>query len=105
MILLYFLFFIAFSNAEDFPSEPDENEHEASVNMDQMLWELDGKCLESTRQMMSRMKDCFLRSDGSIADMESISACTARLEETVHKALNQKYHPGIHDPGKSQDFN
>ena len=80
MIILY-LFLIAFSNAEDSPSEPDEKEHEASVNIEQILRELDGKCLESTRQMMSRMKECFLRPDGSIADMESISACTARLEK------------------------
>ena len=43
------------------------------------------------------MKDCFLRPDGSITNMESMSPCTTGLEETVQKAL---YHPGISDPGE-----
>ena len=99
----FFLFLISLSNAKGLAFSQKENEHEASENVDQTLGELDVKCLENTRQMMSRMKDCFLRPDGSIADMESISACTARLEETVQKALNQNYHPGISDPGESQE--
>ena len=98
----FFLFLISLSNAKGLAFSQKENEHEASVNEEQILGELDGKCLENTRQMMSRMKECFLRSDGSMADMESIFACTARLEETVRKALNQK-NLGIHDPGESQE--
>ena len=105
MILLY-LFLIAFSNAEDSPSKPVEEEHEASVNVEQMLGELDGKCLESTHLMMSNimykmkeMKDCFLTPEGSIADMESMSACTAGLEKTVknfwQETLYKLYHPDI----------
>ena len=100
MFLIY-LFLISLSNAKSLAFSKEENEHEAPVNDEQILVGLDGKCLESTWQMMSRMKDCFLRPDGSIADMESISACTVRLEETVQKAL---YHPGVSDPGESQDF-
>ena len=96
------LFLISLSNVKGLIFSQKENEHEASVNEEQILGELDGKCLENTRQMMSRMKECFLRPDGSMADMESILACTARLEETVRKALNQK-NLGIHDPGESQE--
>ena len=97
-MIIFHLFLFSLSNAKGFAFSQKENEHEASVNVEQILGELDRKCLESTHQMMSRMKDCFLR-----PDMESISACTARLVETVQKALNQKYHPGISDPGESQE--
>ena len=105
-MIRFLLFLISLSNAKGLAFPQKEKEHEASVNVEQIIGELDGKCLESTRQMMSRMKECFLKPDGSIAGMESISACTARLEEIVQKSrsLNQKYHPGISDPGESQDF-
>ena len=73
---IFYLFLITLSNAKAFPQE------------------------QGTSQMMSKMKDCFFKPDGSMADMESISACTARLEEIAQKALN---HPGISDPGESQE--
>ena len=78
-----------------------ENEHEASSEN----VELDDNCLKRTRPIMSNimdkieeMKDCFLKPRGSIATMTigSMSPCTARLEETVLKAL-------YHDPGESQE--
>ena len=107
-MIRFLLFLISLSNAKGLAFPQKENEHEASVNVEQIIGELDGNCLESTRQMMSiirdkitEMKDCFLRPDGSITNMESMSPCTAGLEETVQKAL---YHPGISDPGESQDF-
>ena len=101
-MIIFCLFLTTLSNAKVLAFPQEESEHEASVKVDKILRELDGNCLENTRQMMSRMKECFLRSDGSMADMESILACTARLEETVRKALNQK-NLGIHDPGESQE--
>ena len=78
-----------------------EDEHEASSEN----VELDDNCLKRTRPIMSNimdkieeMKDCFLKPGGSIATMTigSLSPCTARLEETVLKAL-------YHDPGESQE--
>ena len=123
-----YLFFISFSYAKGFPSDYDyeyyfdhvyerhdldlsqkENENEASSEK----VELDEKCLRSTHLMMSNimykikeMKDCFLTPEGSIADMESMSACTATLEKTVknfwQETLYTLYHPGINsDQGES----
>ena len=119
MIIVY-LFFISFSYAKGFTPRIDydyyydndyeshvqdlsrkENEHEASSEN----VELDDNCLKRTRPIMSNimdkieeMKDCFLKPRGSIATMTigSMSPCTARLEETVLKAL-------YHDPGESQE--
>ena len=134
MKILY-LFFISFSYAKGFPSDYDyeyyfdhvilgfdhvyeghdlnlsqkEDEHEASSEN----VELDEKCLKSTHLMMSNirvkikeMKDCFLTPEGSIADMESMSVCTATLEKTVknfwQETLYTLYHPGINsDQGES----
>ena len=108
-MILFHLFLIFLSNAKGLALSQKENEHEASSEN----VELDKKCWRSTHLKMlnimdkiKEMKDCFLTPEGSIADMESMSACTAGLEKTVknfwQETLYTLYHPGINsDQGES----
>ena len=154
--MILFLFLTAFSNAEGFPSEPEENglfsrdmqdslaksfgsikilselimmkeqkkvvkemeenlspvincEHKDSVEIQRELKEQ--KTVAKERMLniqaeMTEMKECLLRSKENIA--ESISACTAALEESIQDAIDwatpkKEDHVGISDPGESQD--
>ena len=131
MIIFYF-FLIAFSNAEGFPSEPEwledgflsrivqdvspanKSENEDSLNVDKIQGELEEEQKTIVKEMMSNiqaemteMKECLLRSEENIA--ESISGCTAALEQYIQEAIDwsnsqKEDHVGISDPGESQDF-
>merc|ERR1711971_1528099 len=149
--MILFLFLTAFSNAEGFPSEPEENglfsrdmqdslaksfgsikilselimmkeqkkvvkemeenlspviicEHKDSVEIQRELKEQ--KTVAKERMLniqaeMTEMMECLLRSKENIA--ESISACTAALEESIQDAIDRatpkkEDHVGISDP-------
>ena len=113
---IYYLFcIITFSNAKGFPSQLEDikNEHESSVNVDKKQEELKeqktviNKMMSNIQAEMTEMKKCLLRNEENIA--ESISACTAALEESIQEAVDwatpqKEEDAGISDPGESQDF-
>ena len=127
MKILY-LFLISFSYAKGFPSELEENDllsnqnlspdiksdHEDCDNVDKIQGELRKqktvvkKMIATIQAEMTKMKECLLKSEENIA-AESISACTAVLEQSIQEALDwanpqMEYHAGINDPGENQDL-
>ena len=130
-MIIFYLLLIAFSNSEGFPSEPegsgyqDVSECIDYENVDKIQRELKEqrtvvkKMMSNIQSEMTKMKECLVRSEenmiadyeGNIAitDAESISACTAALEESIQEAVDwaspqKEDHVGISDPGESQDF-
>ena len=123
MIIIYLFFFASLSECyaqmeEDNLSLKIKNEYEDLVNDDKILTEPNEECLNKTdiNKVMARildeikdMKDCFLNSKENIPDLESISACTADVEESIREMINftkpeaeTEYHAGINDPGNCQ---
>ena len=104
MIILC-LFLISFSYAKGFPSKLEENdllsiqdpspdiksEHEDSVKMDKIQGELRKqktvvkKMISNIKDEMTEMKACLLSGGENIA--ESISGCTAALEQSIQEAV------------------
>ena len=129
-MLIFYLIIITFSSAKGFPSDLEENElsrtkslspdiksdHEDLVNVDKIQGELKEQktvfknMISSIKHEMTEMKKCLLMNEENIAD--SISGCTAALEQSIQEALDwatvrKKDHAGIKDPGDShrcQDF-
>ena len=105
-MIIFYLFFITFSNASFLlPSEPEAllnpenssldimNKHEDSVNVDKNQEELKkqqtvfNKMMSNIQAEMTEMKECLLMRKENIA--ESISACTAALEESILEAVDR----------------
>ena len=65
------------------------------------------KMMSSVLDEIVDMKECLLRREenNNNTDIDSISACTAEVEESIKKAQDlvnpPDYHPGISDPGKT----
>ena len=63
------------------------------------------KMMSSILDEIVEMKKCLLRREDNNTDIDSISACTAEVEESIKKAQDlvnpPDYHPGISDPGKT----
>ena len=120
----YFFIFITLSTAKGFPSEIEDNdlsriqnlspdiksEHEDSVKMDKIQGDLRKqktvveKMISNIKDEMTEMKACLLSGGENIA--ESISGCTAALEQSIQEALDwatprKEDHAGIKDPGES----
>ena len=63
--------------------------------------------MSSILEEIVEMKECLLRREenNNNTDIDSISACTAEVEESIKKAQDlvnpPDYHPGISDPGKT----
>ena len=107
--MIFYLFFITLSSANGFPSPDIKIEPEDS--MDIIQGELKEQKTVFTMMMsnikdeMTEMKKCLLKREENIA--ESISACTAALEQSIQEAVDWvitlKEEPaGINDPGESQ---
>ena len=67
------------------------------------------KMMSSIKNEIVDMKECLLRREEDNSDIDSISACTAAVEESIKKAQDlvnpePDYHPGIRDPGKTWTF-
>ena len=112
-MIIFYLFLIAFSNAEGFPSEPEwledgfliriaqdvspdiENENEESLIVDDIQGELKEEktvvkeMMSNIQAAMTEMKACLLRSEVKFA--ESISACTVALEQSIQEAVAWAY--------------
>ena len=123
MIIIYLFFFCFFSSLSECFAQMDEdnlslkikNEYEDLVNDDTILTVPNEECLNKTninkmiasiRDEIKDMKDCFL----NIPDLETISACTAEVEESIQKLINwtkpetdTEYHAGINDPGECHE--
>ena len=109
--MIFYLFFITLSSANGFPSPDIKIEPEDS--MDIIQGELKEQKTVFTMMMsnikdeMTEMKKCLLKREENIA--ESISACTAALQESIQEAVDwatpkKEDHVDISDLGESQDF-
>ena len=64
------------------------------------------KMMSSILDEIVEMKKCLLRREDNNTDIDSISACTAAIEESIKEAQDlvnpePHFHPGISDPGKT----
>ena len=124
MMIIYFFFFSSLSECYAQMDEHNlslkiKNEYEDLVNDDKILTVPNEECLNKTdinkmmasiRDEIKDMKNCFLNCKENIPDLESISACTAEVEESIQKLINwtkpeadTEYHAGINDPGECHE--
>ena len=99
--MIFYLFFITLSSANGFPSPDIKIEPEDS--MDIIQGEL-SMMMSNIKDEMTEMKKCLLKCEENIA--ESISGCTAALEQSIQEAIDwattrKEDHAGIKDPGES----
>ena len=125
---IFYFFIITLSSAKCFPSELEENDLSRTPNLspdirtepedcvDMIQGELKEqktvftKMMSNIKDEMTAMKKCLLSGEENIAD--SISACSAALEQSIQEALvwatpPKEDHAGVKDPGenhKCQDF-
>ena len=112
-MMIFYIFFILLPNCFAFAQE-EKVQDEDSVCVDQIL--RDEQCFNNTdlEKIMSDildkmmiMEECLLGRKEKIADIVSISACTASVRESIKKVRNfanqeQETHLGISNPGKRQ---
>ena len=124
-MISFYLLFIIFSNAKGVPSELEENDisriqdlspeikSEDSVNVENIQEELKEqktvvkKMLSNIKDEMTEMKKCLLSLRGEENIAESISGCTAALEQSIQEALvwaspGKDDNAAIKDLGESQ---
>ena len=116
-MIIFYLLLIAFSNSEGFPSEPEGSEYQDlcihNENEDKIQGELKeqktvfNKMMSNIKAEMTEMKECLLSSEENYS--ESISSCTAALEQSIQEAVDwattqEEDHAGLSDQGESQDF-
>ena len=103
MIIIYLLF-VSFSTSKACMSK--ESGPILGEQKDLCLNKTDvNKMMSSILDEIVEMKECLLRREENNTDIDSISACTAAVEESIKEArdllnLEPDYHPGIQDPGK-----
>ena len=124
-MISFYLLFIIFSNAKGVPSELEENDlsriqdlspeikSEDSVNVENIQEELKEqktvvkKMISNIKDEMTEMKKCLLILGGEENIAESISGCTAALEQSIQEALvwaspGKDDNAAIKDLGESQ---
>ena len=103
MIIIYLLF-VSFSTSKACMSK--ESGPILGEQKDLCLNKTDvNKMMSSILDEIVEMKECLLRREENNTDIDSTSACTAAVEESIKEARDlvnpePDYHPGIQDPGK-----
>ena len=113
-MIFFYIFLILLSNCLAFAQEEKGHADEDSSFVDQILRE--EQCFNNTdlEKIMSDildkmmiMEECLLGRKEKIADIESISACTASVRESIKEVQDfvnqeQEIHLEINNPGKRQ---
>ena len=102
--MIFHLFFIL---TNCFALAQEENRHEDKIlREEQCLNNTDlDLILSDILDKMTIMEECLLSRKEKIADIESISACTAAVRESIKEVRDlanpeQEYHLGINNPGE-----